>query len=103
MTSPSPNPLPAAEWLRAMLVTELAQILRVDEAEIDPRRDFDEYGLDSTDAVIVVGLIEDRLKIEITPELLLQNRCIDDAVKAIETQLKAAGARPASSLPSGDR
>ena len=69
--------------IRRMLIVELASILQVEETEIDTAKPFDEYGLDSTDAVIVVGLVEERLGIELEPELLLRNRTIDEVIAAL--------------------
>lgn len=66
-----------------LLASELASILSLDRTMIDPSKTFDEYGLDSTDAVVVVGLVEERLGIDLPPELLLQNRTIDEVIRAI--------------------
>jgi thioesterase domain-containing protein/acyl carrier protein len=70
------------EKVRSLLITELAKILRIDRSAIDPARSFDELGLDSTDAVVVVGFIEEKLGIELPPELLLQHRTVDDVLRA---------------------
>ena len=45
---------------------------------------FDEYGLDSTDAIIVVGLVEEQIGMELEPELLLRNRTIDEVVNSLK-------------------
>lgn len=69
--------------LRELLVDELARMLRVHSDQIDPAKSFDEYGLDSIDAVIATELIGDRLSIELPPEFLLINQSIDAVVRAL--------------------
>jgi acyl carrier protein len=69
--------------LRDILIEELAAILHIEKSAIDTSRPFDEYGLDSTDAVIVVGVIEERVQAELDPELLLQHRTIDSVIGAL--------------------
>lgn len=76
--------------LRAVLVEELAAILQISQSDVDTARPFDEYGLDSTDAVIVVGVIEERLQTELDPELFLQNRTIDAVVHALTVKDRVA-------------
>lgn len=74
----------SAAEIRDLLIAELATILQVKEGDISTSKTFDEYGLDSMDAVIVVGLVEERLDMELEPELLLRNRSIDEVVNALE-------------------
>ena len=74
----------SATEIRDLLVAELATILQLQESEISTSKTFDEYGLDSMDAVIVVGLVEERLDMELEPELLLRNRSIDEVVNALK-------------------
>jgi acyl carrier protein len=76
--------------LRGLLIAELASILQVEESEIDTAKPFEEYGLDSTDAVIVVGLVEERLQTELEPELLLRNRSIDEVLQALQQEGRLA-------------
>jgi thioesterase domain-containing protein/acyl carrier protein len=86
MTSPT---MPASEklWeesaLRELLYGLLAATLRVDIAEINPDKNFDEYGLDSIDAVIATESIGRRLDLELPPEFLFENRSINAVVQAL--------------------
>ena len=68
-------PLCGKRWneptLRELLVGQLAGTLGVHRIEIDPTKSFDEYGLDSINAVIATELIGERLGIELPPEFLL--------------------------------
>jgi acyl carrier protein len=80
--------VPSTQEIRSLLIAELAMVLRVDESAIETSKLFDEYGLDSTDAVILVGLVEERLQIELEPELLLRNRSIDEVIRTLQQQGK---------------
>ena len=69
--------------IRELLVAELATKLGCKPMSIDPSKNFDEYGLDSIDAVLATGTLSDRLKIVLPPEFLLLYRTIDEAVEHI--------------------
>jgi thioesterase domain-containing protein/acyl carrier protein len=69
--------------LREVLVDQLAGYLRTDSAEVDPDKSFDEYGLDSIDAVIATELIGEKLGIELPPEFLLYHRSVNAIVGAL--------------------
>jgi acyl carrier protein len=73
----------SVDRLREILIEELAAILQIEKSRVDTAKTFDEYGLDSTDAVILVGVIEERVQTELDPELLLQYRTIDSAIDAL--------------------
>src|SRR5262249_10555905 len=60
--------------LREVLVDQVVGFLRTDSAEVDPDKSFDEYGLDSIDAVIATEQIRKKLGIELPPEFLLYHR-----------------------------
>ena len=84
MLTQADEPLVSADAIRRMLIAELAAILQIDGSQIDTSMPFDEYGLDSTDAIIVVGLVEEQIGMELEPELLLRNRTIDDVVSSLK-------------------
>jgi acyl carrier protein len=90
MMTESSAALPSADVIRRMLIKELAAVLKTSEAEIDTRKDFDDYGLDSTDAVIIAGLLEEQLAIELDPELLLRNRSVDQVTEWLEQNCRQA-------------
>ena len=80
----SAEPLVSAEFIRKMLIVELAAVLRIEESQIDTSKPFDEYGLDSTDAIIVVGTVEERIQMELEPELLIRNRTIEEVINSLK-------------------
>jgi thioesterase domain-containing protein/acyl carrier protein len=69
--------------LRKVLIDQLAGVLRTPYTEVDPAKSFDEYGLDSIDAVIATGQIADKLGIELPPEFLFYHRCVNAVVNAL--------------------
>jgi len=70
--------------IRKILIVELAAVLIVEESQIDTSKPFDEYGLDSTDAIMMVGMIEDQAEMELEPELLIRNRTIEDVISYLK-------------------
>ena len=80
----SDQPLVSSDAIRKMLIGELAAILEIAESQVDTSKPFDEYGLDSTDAIIVVGLVEEQIQMELEPELLIRNRTIDEVVNSLQ-------------------
>lgn len=69
--------------LSNVLTDHLAGILGVGKADIDPAKSFDEYGLDSIDAVIATESIGRQLAIELPPEFLFTNNSVDAVVRAL--------------------
>jgi thioesterase domain-containing protein/acyl carrier protein len=88
-------PLSEKRWeepaLRGLLAGQLAGMLGARHMEVDPAKSFDEYGLDSIDAVIATELIGERLGIELPPEFLLINRSIDAVVRALLDSQRSSG------------
>ena len=56
------------EWL----VNYLAKLLEVETSEIDITRSFDEYGLNSSDAIFLTGELEEWLESELEPTLVYE-------------------------------
>ncbi|AIP66374.2 polyketide synthase [Burkholderia thailandensis] len=61
----------------------LAARLRTDSSAIDANRQFIEYGLDSADAMKMVGDLEDYLGFELSPSLPYQYPTIDALARAL--------------------
>ena len=73
----------SAEEIRALLIAEIAVILELQQAEIDPAKGFDEYGLDSVAGVILLNAIEGTLGTELEPEVVMRGRCINEIVDTL--------------------
>lgn len=85
----APQQIPTATEIQDWIVAYLADLLEVDEDEIDVTIPFDRYGLDSSAAVGMTGDLEDWLKTEINPTLLYDYPTVEALVKHLSSQLKA--------------
>src|SRR5437764_13536267 len=74
MLAQSRKPLVSGDAVRKLLIAEQAAILLIDESQIDTSKPFDEYGLDSTDAIVIVGTIEVQTQLVLQPEQRITNR-----------------------------
>jgi acyl carrier protein len=66
--------------VRDWITRYLAEFLDLPAAEITPGREFRYYGLDSSDAIIIGGALEDQFDVEIDATLFLRSRNIDDLI-----------------------
>src|SRR5690242_18266881 len=71
--------------LQKILIDMLASVLKVKPAEIDIAKNFDEYGLDSIDAVIATEWVGKKVGVTLPPEFLLIFRSIDAVTNALLT------------------
>ena len=74
----------------------LAEHLALPTGAIDPRKNFDEMGLDSIDGVLLSGALSERLNIDLAPELFLQHRTIEDVIQHL---LETSGDNRSKALP----
>ncbi len=70
--------------LRRWVRSYLAEILFIPEPEVELDRTLDSYGLDSIEAVLMAGDLEEELGIEIDPAAFLQYPTIEAMVAALE-------------------
>ena len=73
----------SSEGLRTLLIAEIAAILNLEQAEIDPTKDFDEYGLDSVAAVVLLNAVEELIGMELEPEIVMRRRTINEIVETL--------------------
>lgn len=71
------------EEIRALLIAEVASILKLEQAEIDPAKGFDEYGLDSVAGVVLLNAVEVSIGMELEPETVMRGRCINEIVDTL--------------------
>lgn len=62
--------------------------LNVDIEDIDPETNLGAYGLGSTAATILTGILEDTYKLKLSPLLVFDYPTIDALSAAIDEQLK---------------
>lgn len=76
-----------AEALAAWMGQYICAVLGLDEATLDPGATFDSFGLDSAEAVIMAGAMEEEFGVEIEPSLFFDTPTIGGVVAAF----RAAG------------
>ena len=85
-----------AEAIQGWLIDKLAQILDIETSKIDVCQDFEEYGLDSAEAINLSGDLEDYLDCRLSPTLLWDYHNIEALAQYLasstvaEIQLNAA-------------
>jgi acyl carrier protein len=76
------------EKVRGWLVTELASMVKISEAEVDTAKPFDAYGLDSRTAVQVSGKLEKVVERRLSPAILFDHETIDDLADYLAGELR---------------
>ena len=64
------NTVSQAEAIQGWLIDRLAEILEIEPNQIDVAQDFEEYGLESAEAINLSGDLEDYLRRRLPPTLL---------------------------------
>ena len=85
-----------SETLRAWLIQEVAQRLKIKAADLDPRRPLSELGLSSEQTIEIAAALENRLGQRVGPEILYDHPTLDALLTALEAGSRAspAGAAP---------
>lgn len=76
------------EKLRGWLVTDLARMVKITEAEVDTAKPFDAYGLDSRAAIQVSGKLEKVVERRLSPGILFDHQTIDDLADYLTQELR---------------
>jgi acyl carrier protein len=78
VTAPAPAELPLDEaGLRAWMAGYVARHLGIDAAAVDTSARFDSFGLDSVEAVVMAGVMEEEFGVAVEPALLLAYPSVD--------------------------
>ncbi|MGH3897840.1 MAG: acyltransferase domain-containing protein [Pseudonocardiaceae bacterium] len=88
--------------LRRWLTAELAERLRTPEQDIDVHRPLEEYGLQSRDAVVLSGMLEDLLDRSLDPTLVFRYPTIATIAKFLARAEGAADEVPDPAGTAGD-
>ena len=78
------NHAPAGGELRGWVRRYLAEVLGIPEKQVELARTLESYGLDSIEAVLMAGALEDELGFEVDPAAFLQYPTIEAMVAAVE-------------------
>lgn len=79
------SPVPKAEAIQGWLIDRLADILELEPNQIDVGQDFEEYGLESAEAINLSGDLEDYLGCRLPPTLLWDYQNIEDLAQYLAT------------------
>ena len=69
------------EAIQGWLIDKLAELLEIEPNQIDPARDFEEYGLESAEAINLSGDLEDYLGCRLPPTLLWDYQNIESLAR----------------------
>ena len=79
---------PSAAEIQAWIASYLAQLLEIDQDEVDVTIPFDQYGLDSSAAVGMTGDLEDWVERKIDPTLLYDYPTIEALAQHLAEEFK---------------
>jgi acyl carrier protein len=68
--------------LRTWMIEYIAEVLKIDDAALATSATFDSLGLDSVEAVVMTGVMEEHFGVDIDPALLFESPSIDAFVAA---------------------
>lgn len=77
------------EDIKQTISTFICKELNVDVEDIDPEMNLGSYGLGSTAATILTGILESTYELKLSPLLVFDYPTIDALSAAISEQLKA--------------
>lgn len=81
------------EHIRKTISTFISTELGVDDQDIDSEINLGAYGLGSTAAAILTGILEDTYDLRLSPLLIFDYPTIDTLSAAIGEQMKAAASQ----------
>jgi acyl carrier protein len=77
--------------LRAWMVQYISSVLDLPEGQLQTSASFASYGLDSVEAVVMAGVMEEEFRVPVDPVQFFEHHTIDDFV---ETYAGAPGQAP---------
>jgi phthiocerol/phenolphthiocerol synthesis type-I polyketide synthase B len=75
------------EAARRFVLGYVAHLLNIPEARVDLNRSLSDYGLDSMDAVVMAGAMEEHFGGEIDPAVFLHASTLDEQLAELERKL----------------
>lgn len=87
---------PTEETIRTWLVTNIANVVNMDPGKIDIQQTFDNYGLDSLQAVSLSGDLETWLSMEISPTVVWDYPTVELLAEHL-SKTYVNGSKPAAS------
>ena len=68
--------------LRSWMIEYISEVLKIDAGTLSTSATFDSIGLDSVEAVVMTGVMEEHFGVDVDPELLFESPSIDAFVAA---------------------
>jgi acyl carrier protein len=87
--------------IRKWVCNHLAEVLGVPAQQVDLKRTLESYGLDSVEAVLMAGALEDEFHLQIDPAGFLQYPNLEAMVVALEQPRVPGGAKDRPSSGTG--
>jgi acyl carrier protein len=75
--------------VRSWMLGYLARLLEIDERDIDLGKSLGDFGLDSVDAVIMAGELEEHFGVEIDPNVVFEFDTLQEMLEAWERARRA--------------
>lgn len=69
------------DTLRAWMIQYITTVLDLPEGKLDTSESFTTYGLDSVEAVVMAGVMEEEFRVPVDPMLFFEHHTIDDFVQ----------------------
>lgn len=76
--------------LRGWMTNYICGVLGLDRTTFSPAARFDTYGLDSVEAVIMAGVMEEEFRVIVDPNQFFETPSIDEFVRAFTARAIAA-------------
>ncbi|MEA5568660.1 MULTISPECIES: acyl carrier protein [unclassified Anabaena] len=87
MTTANTKTIPSTEQIQDWLISYMADMLEITTNEVDIRMLFDEYGLDSSMTIGMIGDLETWLGCNLDPTLVYDYSTIEDLAKHLGSNL----------------
>lgn len=69
------------DTLRAWMIQYITTVLDLPEGKLDTAESFATYGLDSVEAVVMAGVMEEEFRVPIDPMMFFEHHTVDDFVQ----------------------
>lgn len=90
MHDPSIQQIKTAEDIQVLLIRELSSQVGVEPEELDITEPFESYGLNSAQALVVAGKVENYLGIKLSPVLLMYYPTIESLSQRLAEEAKTS-------------
>lgn len=81
--------MPARIDIRVWVREHLGSLLALNPSQVDLNKSLRDLGLDSVDAVLLAGELEDALGSEIDPAAFLRSRTLEEMIASLEVLLRS--------------